>query len=250
MAAWDFSAPPATPTASDSHMEVDSTSDGHGYADISSRYFSNMCLRSLKLTATCGIFRVILAFCSSSTPGALLPAVLTAAKQLLASEVGLKEVYFNEIISNEAHSILVCSILAPSTRFGFYSQVGNELYKQWRCFGWKRFVCTPWILLHLKCYTFQVRFFSRGWWCIFGIVESIFGASRIHGSFTGEIYKYLRCSSAQLSYTTERRSECCFSWCVWKPGEKRNWWVILAPRRSGSKTPRLRSNITYFGHST
>ncbi|KIH52252.1 hypothetical protein ANCDUO_17647 [Ancylostoma duodenale] len=66
MAAWDFSAPPATPTTSESHMEIDSAGDGHDYADISSR--------------------VILAFCSSSTPGALLPAVLTAAKQLLASE--------------------------------------------------------------------------------------------------------------------------------------------------------------------
>ncbi|KAL6740996.1 hypothetical protein Aduo_014295 [Ancylostoma duodenale] len=66
MAAWDFSAPLATPTTSESHMEIDSAGDGYDYADISSR--------------------VILAFCSSSTPGALLPAVLTAAKQLLASE--------------------------------------------------------------------------------------------------------------------------------------------------------------------
>ncbi|ETN78827.1 hypothetical protein NECAME_10087 [Necator americanus] len=69
-AAWDFtSLPPSTPAYSETEMEVDPADGGLDYSDISSR--------------------VVLAFCSSSTPGALLPAVLGAARQLLGSECGI-----------------------------------------------------------------------------------------------------------------------------------------------------------------
>ncbi|KHJ79923.1 hypothetical protein OESDEN_20415 [Oesophagostomum dentatum] len=63
MAAWDFSKPLRTPSGSETHIEGESSEDHLSYPDIAGR--------------------VVMAFCSSSTPGDLLPAVLTAAKQLL-----------------------------------------------------------------------------------------------------------------------------------------------------------------------